>query len=44
VLWYRAVYCENPPADQVAHAKMALDLRRARLPARRSRVAVASTR
>ena len=41
VLWYRAVYCENPPPDQVAHAKAALDLRRARLPARRSRIATA---
>jgi len=26
VLWYRAVYCENPPAEQVAHATAVLDL------------------
>jgi AcrR family transcriptional regulator len=44
VLWYRAVYCENPPAEQIAHVKAALDLRRARLPARRTRLAAARAR
>jgi AcrR family transcriptional regulator len=44
VLWYRAVYCENPPAEQIVHAKAALELRRARLPARRSRLAAARAR
>jgi AcrR family transcriptional regulator len=28
ILWYRAVYCENPAPDQVARAKAALRLRR----------------
>jgi AcrR family transcriptional regulator len=28
VLWYRAVYCENPPAEQVAFAEAALKLHR----------------
>ena len=44
VLWYRAVYCENPPAEQVMHATAALDLRRAPQPQRRSRLAAASSR
>ncbi|MGF1609714.1 MAG: TetR/AcrR family transcriptional regulator [Kiloniellales bacterium] len=28
VLWYRAVYCENPPADQVFRTREAMRLRR----------------
>jgi AcrR family transcriptional regulator len=30
VLWYRAVYCEDPPADQLEHAKAVLALHRQR--------------
>lgn len=29
VLWYRAVYCEDPSAEQVKHAKAMLDFHRA---------------
>jgi AcrR family transcriptional regulator len=33
VLWYRAVYRADPPADQLEHARAALDLRHRRSPA-----------
>jgi AcrR family transcriptional regulator len=37
VLWYRAVYCENPSAEQVKHAKAALGLHHApQSPAKRN--------
>lgn len=44
VLWYRAVYREDPPAEQVTHAKAVLDLHSNRDDAPAARKAVAAGR